>query len=197
MELTILLVVLSIILVIIYEYTKRHEMFQSTTTTEAPKEPPSDLKVTATSYETVVKLYWHRPSRNNDNVYSYLIYVGEPGKDVNLFTIKSSQNKLFYEKIFYNLDPKKKYKFKVRAVSKDGVSEDSNVVELYPRNKNQQRPRPIRPVVNKITCQPDGTFKIGGSCGKPIYPSIDFDDSNHEDLMKTLSKKKNDTILNF
>ena len=73
MELTILLVVLIIFLVILYEYAKRYEMFQATTTTEAPKEPPSDLKVTATSYETVVKLYWHRPSQNNENVYSYLI----------------------------------------------------------------------------------------------------------------------------
>ncbi len=182
---TIVVIVLLLIL-IVYEIYKRYEKFQS----------PSRIVLIGTSKETMVNLYWTKPDSNNENVYSYLIYMYEPNKDVNLITVKSS-NKPFYEKTYYNLDPEKRYRFKVKAISTDGVSEDSNTVELRPSDKNKKVQRPLQPSTNKISCMPDGTFKISSTCMKGIYPNPNFDDSEHESLVNTLSKKTEKKVLYF
>ena len=186
----ILLFVFIILLIILYESIKNFEYFDD----EPPL--PSPIKLTGTSMETMIKLYWHKPSINNENVYSYLIYMKEPEKDINLTTMKYESNKLFYEKTFYGLDPSKVYKFKVRAVSSDGLSEDSNVVILRPSDKNKKIQRIISPFEKKITCLPDSTYKIASKCQNPAFPNADFNSQGHNDLIDSLTEQKSST-LNF
>jgi hypothetical protein len=144
----------------------------------------------------LIKLIWTRPNTNYEDIYSYLIYLGEPNKDVTMFTIKSEPNKLFYTKRFDNLDPTIKYKIKVRAVSNNGISADSNIVEIQPMNKNQVPGRPSNPFVNKITCLPDGTYKTAATCIKSVFPTVD-DMSEHNNLMDKLSAQKKESFLNL
>ena len=92
----ILLLVFIILLVILYEFGKNFEFFEN--------EKPSPIKLAATSTETIIKLYWHKPSINTENMYSYLIYMKEPNKDINLTTMKYEGDKLFYEKTFNGLE---------------------------------------------------------------------------------------------
>jgi hypothetical protein len=186
----ILLLVFIILLIILYESIKNFEYFDD----EPPK--PSPIKLTGTSSETIIKLYWHKPSKQNENVYSYLIYMKEPEKDINLTTIKYDINKLFYEKTFYGLDPSKVYTFKIRAVSSDGLSEDSNIVILRPSDKNKKIQRIISPFEKKITCLPDGTYKIASKCQNPAFPNAVFDASRHDDLIDSLTEQKSSS-LNF
>lgn len=186
----ILLLIFIILLIILYEFAKNFEYFNN----EPPK--PSPIKLTGTSMETIIKLYWHKPSKHNENVYSYLIYMKEPQKDINLTTMKYESNKLFYEKTFYGLDPSKVYKFKVRAVSSDGISEDSNEVILRPSDKNKKIQRIISPFEKKITCLPDSTYKIASECQNPAFPNDDFNSQGHDDLINSLTEQKSST-LNF
>lgn len=182
----IIIVIVIFICLIVYEIYKRYEKFEA----------PSRLVLMGTAKETMVNLYWTRPNNNYENIYSYLIYMYEPNKDVNLITVKASNNP-FYEKTYYNLDPEKRYRFKVKSVSSDGVSEDSNIVELKPSDKNKKVQRPLQPSVNKISCMPDGTFKISSSCMKGIYPNPNLNDSNHQELMKHLTEKSEKKDLYF
>lgn len=184
----ILLLVFIILLVILYEFGKNFEFFEES--------KPSPIKLTATSSETIIKLYWHKPSVNTENMYSYLIYMKEPNKDINLTTMKYEDDKLFYEKTFNGLDPSKVYKFKIRAVSSDGLSEDSNIVMLRPVDKNKKLQKILSPFEKKITCLPDGTYKIASKCQNPAFPNADFNSNNHENLLKSL-KEKNSSTLNF
>jgi len=181
-----IIVIVLLVGLIVYELYKQYEKFQV----------PSRLLLVGTAKETMVNLYWSKPDSNDENVYSYLIYMYEPNKDVNLITIKASNNP-FYEKTYYNLDPEKRYKFKVKAISSDGVSEDSNTVELKPSDKNKKVQRPLQPSVNKISCMPDGTYKISSTCMKGIYPNPNFNTNDYQSLMANLTEKKEKKVLYF
>ena len=182
----IIIVFVLLIILIIYEGYKRLEKFEA----------PSRIVLIGTAKESMITLYWSKPDNNAENIYSYLIYMYEPNKDVNLLTIKASNNN-FYEKTYYNLDPEKRYRFIVKAISSDGVSNDSNIVELKPSDKNKKVQRPLQPSINKISCMPDGTYKISSTCMKAIYPNPDFDDSNYKDLMDNLTEKTEKKVLYF
>lgn len=182
----IIIVIIILIGLIFYELYKRYEKFDI----------PSRIELIGTSKESMINLYWTRPDNNNDNIYSYLIYMYESNKDVNLITIKASDSP-FYEKTYYNLDPEKKYRFKVKAISTDGVSEDSNIIELKPSDKNKKIKRPLQPSINKISCMPDGTYRISSSCMKGIYPNPNLDNKDHNDLINKLIEKPKKKELYF
>ena len=191
-NLTILIILL--LDIIIYEIAINYEKFQEELL--PPPKPPSKLKIIGNSTETAITLYWHKPTENYEKIYSYLIYTYEPNKDVNLKTIPASTSN-YYEKTFYNMDPKLEYKFKVRAVSTDGLSDDSNIVILKPADKNKKSPSVLPPLSRKINCFPDGTYKIGSKCEKSVYPSTYFNDVGHDNLLDKLNEKPKKNVLYF
>ena len=186
-----IILIILLLVIIIYEIVINYEKFQ-----EEASPPPSKLKIIGNSTETTITLYWHKPTENYKDIYSYLIYTYEPGKDVNLKTIPASASN-YYEKTFYNMDPELIYEFKVRAVSTDGLSIDSNIVKLKPVDKNKKSPIVLPPTLRKINCLPDGTYKIGSKCEKSVYPSTYFNDVGHDNLLDKLNEKPKKNVLYF
>ena len=185
------LIVFILVLIVIFEFLKTmNEHFNS-------EDKPSSVKLLGVAQKGQVNLFWHIPTINYENIYTYLIYIKEDGRDVKLISEKSISNKQFYKKNIISLNPLKKYKFKVVAVSSDGLSNSSNIIELQPKDKNVNIPRPIPLKIERITCNPDGTYTSGLNCLNPIYPNAVFDDSNHSELLTELNEKKPNLNFNF
>ena len=182
-----LLLLFVIFLFVSFELYKRYDKFTV----------PESIHLVATSQNSQIRLYWHMPVNFRNDIYNFLLYIKEQGKDVKLLTITPKRNEDFYEKTITGLDPQKTYMFKVVSLTQNGVSLPSNVVSIQPKDKYLVIPRPLPPLEKKITCNPDGTHIIGTSCVNPVYPNTAFDDSSHTDLIKTLEQTPEDKYLNF
>jgi|SaaInlStandDraft_6_1057023.scaffolds.fasta_scaffold159228_2 hypothetical protein len=187
MDTTLIILIILIVLIIAYEFLFTYEKFQV----------PSPIKLQGNSKNGVINLFWHRPETNYENIYQYLIYIKEDGKDPRMLNHKASDD-LFYKKTLLKIDKTVEYIIQVIAVSSDGISEKSNEIILQAKNKNTNpSPTPVPPLVNKITCNPDGTYKISQSCYNPRYPNIDIDLTNHDETMNEMTQINNSHTFNL
>ena len=173
-----------ILLIIVYEFCSNYEKFQS----------PSKINLIGNSKDGIISLFWHRPESNYDNIYQYLLYVNEEGKDARLLNQKAT-DAVFYKKSLLKVNPEIDYHIQVVAVSTDGISQKSNIIVLKAKNKDTPAtPVPIPPLVRKITCNPDETYQISQSCHNPQYPNIDIDMDGHEDLFMEMNESNSHTF---
>jgi hypothetical protein len=187
MNITLIILVIIIVLIITYEFLNTYEKFQA----------PSQIKLQGSSSNGKIMLFWHRPETNYENIYQYLIYIKEDGKDPRILSQKATGD-LFYKKTLLKINKNIEYDIQVVAVSSDGVGDKSNNLILQGKNKNANpSPTPVPPLVKKITCNPDGTYKMSQSCHNPQYPNIDIDFDDHETTMNEMNRVNNSNTFNL
>ena len=102
-----LLLLFVIFLFVSFELYKRYDKFTV----------PESIHLVATSQNSQIRLYWHMPVNFRNDIYNFLLYIKEQGKDVKLLTITPKRNEDFYEKTITGLDPQKTYMFKVVSLT--------------------------------------------------------------------------------
>ena len=193
MDMYILFLIICILLIIFYELYTINEQF------EASKKP-GVCSLHGTIEKDIINLYWNKPTENNEKINKYFIYMREVDKtsrndikDTRVIPHKATNTDFYKKRIFLKTNKNINYIFTVRSISKEGVSPDSNEITL---NYNKKRNDPtLPPLVDKLSCHPDGTYTISkNNCVEKKFANTYFDESGHKALMNYLNENKNQKV---
>lgn len=158
------------------------------------QEAPNKLSLVAQYDGKNINIYWTRPSVGYNTLKRYILAVKEGDKPYQLHVIKNNND---CEKCSYKLETiitDIEYKFAIYAENKKR-SEISDIINITPKDIEQEEIRNKNERIPFVSCNPDGTYNISNNCN--VRPSliIDVNDEENKELEKKLEKRQVKKIL--